>query len=730
MVISQRRSFVSNGSASARRTSRVQKGRFLPTLEALEQRCLLSVDPILEWNAVAIQADQSSYSGLGVNDQNGPTRSSRALAIESVAMFDAWNSINNRYTPYLTMAPNAAGASDEAAVAQAGHDTIVALYPHQQATIDAALTQSLSQVPDGPAKDLGIAVGQYVAQQILQARANDGSNIPGVYIPDNQPGHHQADPLNPNQGFLGPAWGNVTPFAIPSTAAIPTPPSPALTSLEYTEAYEQVKALGAADSTVRTTDETEMGLFWGYDVARGLGDPPRLFNQIARVIAAQENNSVGDNARMFALINIAMADAGIQCWGIKYRDDFWRPIIAIRQSDPGTGPTGLGDGNPDTVGDPTWSPLGAPKTNPLPGEINFTPPFPSYTSGHATFAGAAFKVMADFYQTDDIHFSIPFTFISDELNGVSTDVQAAIPDIVMNHIRDLLPRSYESLSQAAAECAASRIFLGIHFRFDAIQGVSAGDRIGDYTFDNLLRPRLVGGSAHVPTADFTDQIDAYLSGTYTTFFSGGPGTGNFSGNEAFLNQAYLDILGRRFDDVGHAYWMGQMQQGMSREAVMQGIENSPECLRRKINQAYHDLLGRNADAVGYAAWSDVLAHGGTMTDVRAGIAASVEFNSSAGSFLAKLYQRALDRGVDPVGQNFWNGQLAAGVSQFDVAHGILSSSEFLGSEVNAFYQNFLNRTADAAGRDYWMSVLQSGRDDLVCAGIVGSQEYFNDVNPM
>src|SRR5262249_53363311 len=153
----------------------------------------------------------------------------------------------------------------------------------------------------------------------------------------------------------------------------------------YTDAFNQVKALGEdlGSNTVRTTDETELGIFWGYDVARGLGDPPRLYNQIARVIAAQENNSVGDNARMFALINIAMADAGIQCWGVKSRDIFWRPIVAIRNGDV--------DGTPDTIADTTWSPLGAPRSNPLPTEsVNFTPPFPAYTSGHATFGGAAF----------------------------------------------------------------------------------------------------------------------------------------------------------------------------------------------------------------------------------------------------------------------------------------------------------------------------------------------------
>ena len=124
---------------------------------------------------------------------------------------------------------------------------------------------------------------------------------------------------------------------------------------QYTDAFNQVKALGSdlGQNTVRTTDETEIGLFWGYDVARGLGDPPRLYNQIARVIAEQEGNSVGENARMFALINIAMADAGIQCWGVKYRDIFWRPIVAIRRASE--------DGNPDTIADPNWAPLGAPR---------------------------------------------------------------------------------------------------------------------------------------------------------------------------------------------------------------------------------------------------------------------------------------------------------------------------------------------------------------------------------
>jgi hypothetical protein len=484
------------------------------TVEQLEERCTPSVDPILEWNANAIEVNRVSYSGTVTNDEIGPTRSSRALAIEHIAMFDAWNSINKQFTQYLVMAPNANNASDAAAVAQAAHDALLAMYPSQQTVIDTDLSKSLAHIEDGTKKTRGIAVGHYVANAILAARANDGSQIPGSYVPDGQPGHHIQDPLNPDQGFLTPAWGNVTTFGISSTAAIPTPTAPILTSQEYADAFNQVKALGEdlGSNTVRTTDETELGIFWGYDVARGLGDPPRLYNQIARVIAAQENNSVGDNARMFALINIAMADAGIQCWGVKYRDIFWRPIVAIRRADE--------DGNPETVADSTWAPLGAPRSNPLPAEsVNFTPPFPAYTSGHATFGGAAFKIMSDFYQTDDMNIKIPFDFISDEFNGVTRDIHEEIPNLVMNFIRNIESRHYTSFSQAAAENAASRIFLGIHYRFDAIQGVSAGDRIADIDFDTILRPLRGKKPTHVATVDFAAQIDAYLNGTYLTYFA-------------------------------------------------------------------------------------------------------------------------------------------------------------------------------------------------------------------
>src|SRR5262249_3905921 len=189
--------------------------------------------------------------------------------------------------------------------------------------------------------------------------------------------------------------------------------------------------------------------------------------------ADDHHNTMEQNARLFALANIAMADAGIQCWDTKYTYDFWRPIVAIRNG--GT------DGNPLTVGLPNWAPLGAPCTNCVgTGVLNFTPPFPAYTSGHATFGAAAFHTVADFYSTDKISFS----FSSDEFNGVNKDASGAV--------RPLVTRHFTSMSQAAEENGQSRIYLGIHWKFDKVRGISSGNKVADFVFDHFLRPRTHG----------------------------------------------------------------------------------------------------------------------------------------------------------------------------------------------------------------------------------------------
>jgi len=448
-------------------------------LEALEERALLSSDVILEWNAVLLQANATD-SGLAAPQQGGPVLSARAFAIVSAAAYDAYNSVEQIGDPYLVMAPNATGADSDAAVAQAAHDALVALFPAQKATFDRALAATLRRTPDGRAETLGRQVGAAVARQILAARTGDGSSSIGTpaYQPNGEPGFHDVDPLHPQQGFYGTNAGDVTPFTIDNLEAFAAPalddgtPEGRLAFLQseaYTDAYDEILALGSdgvSAPTERTAEQTEIGIFWGYDGRPGLGTPPRLYNQIVRTIAMQEGNTEAENARLFALVNLAMADAGIVAWEDKYDNAFWRPVLGVRG--------GEDDGNPDTAGDADWVPLGAPASNPRPGETDFTPPFPAYTSGHATFGAATFQILSRFYGTDDIS----FRFTSDEFNGRTRDADGTI--------RPRVTRTFDSLTDAKVENAESRIYLGVHWRFDATGGIQTGDAVADYVYENFL----------------------------------------------------------------------------------------------------------------------------------------------------------------------------------------------------------------------------------------------------
>jgi hypothetical protein len=452
-------------------------------LEALEERCVLSVDPVLEWNTIACDAAKIDHGLDAPQLQFGPTRVARVMAIVHIAIFDAVNSIDRSYDPYLVEVNAPRDASITAAAAQAGHDTLSALYPYLKSMFDAQLAADLKGIPNTTAAAEGVAVGHITAAAILAVRSHDGSQIdaagqPVNYVYGQQPGQWRADPFHPTATPLTPDWGGVTPFAIPSAETFRAPAPPSITSLEYAQAYEEVKAYGGDGvhtPTIRTADQTEIGLFWGYDVSPGLCAPVRFYNQIAVVIANQQHNTVVQNARFFALINIAMADAAITCWDTKYDYNYWRPVTGIRENDPGTGPTRLGSGNPFLVGqgDPNWQPLGAPADNGS--GTNFTPPFPSYTSGHAAIGGALFQTMIRFYGRDDIH----FTIVSDEFNTITVDQNGMV--------RPLRPRSYTSFSQAREENGQSRIYLGIHWHFDKVEGIEEGNDIADYTFNHFLQ---------------------------------------------------------------------------------------------------------------------------------------------------------------------------------------------------------------------------------------------------
>jgi hypothetical protein len=438
---------------------------------------------LLRWNEIAINTAGLDHSPVNPGEsrtfghQLGPCRSSRAMAIVHIAMFDAVNATTGRFQSY-TRTPNVTRTTSvQAAIAQAAHDTLVALYPSHAARLAGLLAQDLAVLPDGFIKQRGIDLGRQTARAILTLRQNDGSEIVENYVFSNAPGKWRQDPLNPTQQPLGPEWFHVKPFVMNSATQFRAAAPPSIDTAEYAAAYNEVKTLGGdgiITPTTRTQEQTNIGIFWAYDGTPSLCAPPRMYNQITRQIATERGVGGVDLARLLALVNVSMADAGIAVWESKYFYNYWRPVTGIRESDPGTGPTGLGDGNAATVGDPAYVPLCAPASN-LAGN-NFTPPFPAYPSGHAGFGGALFQTLRNFFGTDQI----AFTFVSDELNGVTRDN--------LGNVRPLLPRSFTTLSQAEEENGQSRIYLGIHWSFDKTSGIMMGNQVANHVANNAFQP--------------------------------------------------------------------------------------------------------------------------------------------------------------------------------------------------------------------------------------------------
>jgi hypothetical protein len=356
------------------------------------------------------------------------------------------------------------------------------------------------------------------------------------------------------------------------------------------------------------------------------------------------------------------------------------------------------------------------------------------------------KTLADFYQTDDINFSIPFDFVSEEFNGVTRDIHDAIPPLILNFVRQIEPRHFTSFSQAAAENAASRIFLGIHWRFDAIEGVSAGDRIADIVFDTKLRP-LHGDDGseghghsptHVGTVNFAAQIDAYLNNTYQNFFTppGGAGEGGGGGaanpNQGFLNKVYQDVLHRQADPSGLASWGNLLDQGMTSTEVAAAIETSPESQAKQVTDLYNRILHRLPDPDGLNAFVTFLAQGGTLTQAEAIMMGSPEYVASLGGgtdagFLTAVYADALNRPADASGTVSFGQQLSTGVSHTAVASAILTSPEARQDEVQAMYSRFLHRAPDPAGFNASCNALQTGMSDVMIEAVmIGSAEYNNN----
>jgi hypothetical protein len=641
-------------------------------LEVLEDRLVLSTDMVLRWNTVALDAVKNDFA-LGHTPQNpGPTGSARALAITQAAVYDAVNAIDGTYSSYLTDVQAKAGTSMDAAVAQAAHDTLSSLFSDQKATFDQALASDLAAIPDGPAQQDGINLGAFTAGRMLADRKNDGVNVITQYQGGTAPGDWQPDPLHPTQTAWGDNAGNITTFALLSADQFHVPPPPALDSAAYAAAYQEVKDVGGdgiTTPTQRTPEETEIAIFWGYDGTPGMGTPPRLYNQIAQTIAIQQGNTEVQNARMFALINIAMADAGIACWFGKFTYNFWRPVTAIRAGDT--------DGNAATAADANWTPLGAPNDNG--GGTNFTPPFPAYASGHATFGAAVFQTLADFYGTNNISFTIG----SDEFNGITKDQNG--------QVRPVLTRHFDSFSQAAEENGQSRIYLGIHWQFDKQQGIAQGDQIADYISQNFLK------STVSPT-------------------------------QRFLDNAYQSLLGRPIDATGLAAWSALMDQGGTAQQVVQGITHSAEFRTDEVEQMYQEFLHRTADPQGLSAFTNFLAQGGTLEQAQALVSGSPEYLQLHGGdnsgFLAALYQDVVHRAIDANGSATFTQLLANGTSRAQVADMVISSLECRQVVVGDLFQQFLHRPGDTAGMSTFVNALgQGAQEGDIAAAMVGSQEF-------
>ena len=432
------------------------------------------MDTILFWNEVALEANRVSHTDGKDTGTLGPTLSTRALAIVHLAMYDAYaGAVKDpaNLPPYLTNLPTpAAGASPVAAVAAAAHATLSQLHPSQKTFFDLKKSQA-DEESHGLGFGDGQAFGLIVAQRILDDRKNDPDAKDTGYTPSPARGAHRPDPNNPDQGFHAPFYGAKSKcFAVTARHQLEAPPRPG--GPEYRQALKEVRGKGIAPELMgtllptsllpRTVDEALIGIYWAYDGVAGIGTPPRLYNQIVRTLAIARNNSVAENARLFALVNVAMADAGILAWDQKYLHDFWRPVVAIREHDKSMGPAAtLGSNDILNDCDPLWLPLGSPKSNAV--AKNFTPPFPAYPSGHATFGAAAFHITRLFYGVANFGPDNLFdglTFVSDEWNGHNKDNAGAVRP---RHVRSFPG----GLWQMIEENCRSRVYLGVHWLFDS-----------------------------------------------------------------------------------------------------------------------------------------------------------------------------------------------------------------------------------------------------------------------
>jgi hypothetical protein len=391
-------------------------------------------DAVVDWNQITVDAVTAGRPGpIGIVD----------IALVHIAVHDAVQAIERRFEPYLFEMERVSGKRS-AAVAAAAHDVLVGMYPAQAATLDPLYYDYLAD--NGLTGDPGLAVGQQAAVRILPLRRVNPTPLPPPFVGGNEVGQWRPTPsfLNPPvpapfSPMAVPWMGSFDPFTLTSPTRFRPEPPPALTSERYTKDYKEVKAFGALTGSARSAEQTDLAYFYS-------GNIPAQWNGALRGIATRYLRRTGDSARLFALANMATADALISSWDSKVQFVFWRPVTAIVEAG--------NDGNPHTAPDASWQPL-----------IN-TPNYPDYTSGANNVAGAMTRTLELFFDT----------------NRVTFDVTTAVPLAVRK------TRTYRRFSDAADDMVEARMLLGIHFRFADVAGRTQGRRVADWTFNHYLLP--------------------------------------------------------------------------------------------------------------------------------------------------------------------------------------------------------------------------------------------------
>jgi hypothetical protein len=354
------------------------------------------------------------------------------------AIYDAVNAIDATHKPYLVHVEHVSPhASQEAAAAAAAHETLLVLYPAFQTTLDLQYEQSLAQIPDGADKTTGIDVGRAAALATLTLRSDDGSALPPIpYVFGNAPGDYQSTPPNFPAQPVFTHWSQVTPFALERAKQFRLGPPPALTSAEYTAVFNDVKALGIVNSTAATADQSLIGRFWN-------GAIQNYWNEIAQTAVLAHHLTTAQSARVFALLNLTLADEVIAFYDTKYTYNFWRPVTAIRAA--------AIDDNPNTLADPTWLPQ--------PGK---TAADPSYPGAHATISAGGAFVLRKVFGNEPVQVNV---------------TSEVLPGVV---------RSFDSFAAIENEASLSRIYAGQHFRSDENAGEKLGSAVADFVVDNFL----------------------------------------------------------------------------------------------------------------------------------------------------------------------------------------------------------------------------------------------------